>query len=154
MGFDRNTSKISITRSQFTLLKSSEPLFDRYSEAYIVFLAIEYSNSHPNALRFNDMHFPKVCQGSTWTMLGDEHLLYGPEMNGAAQKGHLAISDGTGKTMEAAGTNLGVRDGNVSGRVWDSSGTRRWVFWNAITATGMVGPATARSPGIDWPTEA
>lgn len=33
--------------------------------------------------------------------------------------GHVAISDGNGKTMEAAGTNLGVRAGNVSGRVWD-----------------------------------
>lgn len=33
--------------------------------------------------------------------------------------GHVAISDGHGKTMEAAGTNLGVRAGNVSGRVWD-----------------------------------
>ncbi len=33
--------------------------------------------------------------------------------------GHVAITDGAGKTMEAAGTGLGVRAGNVTGRVWD-----------------------------------
>ncbi|MFJ3052559.1 peptidoglycan-binding protein [Pseudomonas nitroreducens] len=44
-------------------------------------------------------------------------LIRKPPMPGAM--GHVAISNGAGKTMEAAGTNLGVRAGNVSGRVWD-----------------------------------
>lgn len=39
----------------------------------------------------------------------------------AGQMGHIAMSDGVGRTMEAAGINLGVRSGNVSGRVWDFS---------------------------------
>lgn len=33
--------------------------------------------------------------------------------------GHVAISDGFGKTVEAAGTGLGVREGKVRGRLWD-----------------------------------
>lgn len=88
MGFDRNTSKIAITMSQFTLLKSSEFLFDRYSEPYIVSLAIDNSIGHAGALRFNYMSFPKVRQGSTLTMLGDGHLLYGPDNPGD----YLALS--------------------------------------------------------------
>jgi len=133
------------------------------------------------------------------------------------QMGHVAISDGKGKTMEAAGTNLGVRVGDVSGRVWDyfcripevvySSDTRAPRFkpqpfvvrlqepnvqgakvkeiqqglkalgfdpgtidsaygphttaaviafqkTHRLVADGVVGPATARALGIDWPSEA
>ncbi|RCW72410.1 peptidoglycan-binding domain-containing protein [Pseudorhodoferax soli] len=33
--------------------------------------------------------------------------------------GHVAVSDGLGKTVEAAGTGLGVRPGKVRGRLWD-----------------------------------
>ena len=32
--------------------------------------------------------------------------------------GHIAISDGEGGTVEAAGTNLGVRRGKIEGRLW------------------------------------
>jgi hypothetical protein len=43
-------------------------------------------------------------------------LIRRPPMPGAM--GHIAISDGTGKTVEAAGIGLGVRRGVVSGRLW------------------------------------
>ncbi len=33
--------------------------------------------------------------------------------------GHVAISDGNGGTVEAAGTGLGVKRGNIEGRLWD-----------------------------------
>lgn len=33
--------------------------------------------------------------------------------------GHIAISDGCGGTVEAAGVNLGVRKGKIAGRTWD-----------------------------------
>lgn len=33
--------------------------------------------------------------------------------------GHIAISDGIGGTVEAAGVNLGVRRGKIIGRTWD-----------------------------------
>lgn len=32
--------------------------------------------------------------------------------------GHIAVSDGHGRTIEAAGVGLGVRRGNVQGRIW------------------------------------
>jgi hypothetical protein len=34
------------------------------------------------------------------------------------QMGHIALSDGFGKTVEAAGKNLGVKKSNVTGRLW------------------------------------
>ncbi|AMO75576.1 hypothetical protein SAMN05216577_116142 [Pseudomonas citronellolis] len=78
MAFDRFNSRIAITLGQFTLLKRADLLFDRYSEPYIVSLAIDTSNIQQGALTFNYMPFPKVRQGSTVSMLGDGHLLYGP----------------------------------------------------------------------------
>lgn len=36
----------------------------------------------------------------------------------AGQMGHIALSDGRGGTIEAAGTGLGVRAGKVEGREW------------------------------------
>jgi N-acetylmuramoyl-L-alanine amidase len=36
----------------------------------------------------------------------------------AGRMGHVAISDGRGRTVEAAGTNLGVRRGDIEGRQW------------------------------------
>ena len=37
----------------------------------------------------------------------------------AGRMGHVAISDGKGGTVEAAGTGLGVKRGQVEGRLWD-----------------------------------
>jgi hypothetical protein len=37
----------------------------------------------------------------------------------SGKMGHIAISDGAGGTVEAAGTGLGVRRGKVEGRSWD-----------------------------------
>jgi len=37
---------------------------------------------------------------------------------GPGKMGHIAVCDGTGRTMEAAGVKLGVRRGVVAGRVW------------------------------------
>ena len=43
-------------------------------------------------------------------------LIRKPPMPG--KMGHVAISDGNGGTVEAAGTGLGVRRGKVEGRLW------------------------------------
>jgi hypothetical protein len=43
-------------------------------------------------------------------------LLRRPPMPG--HMGHVAISSGKGKTIEAAGVNLGVREGKIEGRQW------------------------------------
>jgi len=49
--------------------------------------------------------------------------------------GHVAISDGTGGTVEAAGTGLGVRRGKIEGRLWHF-----WVKVPGLTysSTGAV----------------
>ncbi|MDO9264526.1 MAG: peptidoglycan-binding domain-containing protein [Desulfosalsimonadaceae bacterium] len=44
-------------------------------------------------------------------------LIRKPPMPG--RMGHVAISDGVGGTVEAAGTGLGVRRGKIGGRQWD-----------------------------------
>ena len=43
-------------------------------------------------------------------------LVRKPPMPG--KMGHIAISDGKGGTVEAAGTGLGVRRGKIEGRLW------------------------------------
>lgn len=80
MAFDPNTSKIAITLPEFTLLQNED--FDSYNEPYILSLAIDGSGTANPAIDFNFMPFPKVLPGSTVSMLGDGHLLYGPKNPG------------------------------------------------------------------------
>ncbi len=128
--------------------------------------------------------------------------------------GHIAITDGQGGTVEAAGVNLGVRRGKVEGRLWHFCSTIPGVTYtgsgsvvppkplpylltledpnitsplvkvvqralkavgldpgkidgaygphtvaavvafqtlNKLVADGIVGPATAKKLGVDWP---
>ena len=77
MPFDPKTSKIAITIPHFKLLKRADP-FQKYSEPYIVSLAVDEADTKRTELGFNLMPFPKVRKGATVRMLGDGHLLYGP----------------------------------------------------------------------------
>ncbi len=78
MPFDPQTSKIAITIPHFKLLANADSIFDRYSEPYIVSLAVDEADTKALELEFNLMPFPKVRKGATVRMLGDGHLLYGP----------------------------------------------------------------------------
>lgn len=57
----------------------------------------------------------------------------------AGKMGHIAISDGAGKTVEAAGTGLGVRRGVVEGRLWHYYAKIPGVTYSG---SGVVIPAT------------
>ena len=78
MPFDPTKSKIAITIPHFKLLAGADSIFDRYSEPYIVSLAVDEKDTKALELEFNLMPFPKVRKGATVRMLGDGHLLYDP----------------------------------------------------------------------------
>lgn len=82
MIFNSQDSKIAITLSELTLLETSEPWFDSYSEPYILSVAIDSTGNANPEISFNFMPFPKVRRKATVTMLGDGHLLYGPKNPG------------------------------------------------------------------------
>lgn len=82
MIFNPQESKIAITLSELTLLETSEPWFDSYSEPYILSVAIDSTGKANPEISFNFMPFPKVRRKATVTMLGDGHLLYGPKNPG------------------------------------------------------------------------
>lgn len=82
MPFDKKKSKIAITMPYLKLLATADGLWSRYSEPYIVSLAVDEKTTANPSLSFNSMAFPKVREGRTVTMLGDGHLVYGPKNPG------------------------------------------------------------------------
>jgi len=82
MKFDPINDEIAISIPEFTLKKKTDGLFGKYSEPYIVSLAIDGQGLNNPKLDFNHMPFPKVAVGRTVKMLGDGHLLYGPRNPG------------------------------------------------------------------------
>lgn len=81
-GFDRDESAIAVTVPQFTLLRRGDR-FHRYSEPYIVSMAVDGSGDANPTIDFNYMPFPKVAKGGTVRMLGDGHIIYGPKHPGS-----------------------------------------------------------------------
>jgi hypothetical protein len=82
MSFNPQTDKIAITIPEFTLKKSGDGPFSKYSEPYIVSMAIDESGSANPSIDFNIMPFPKVGRGGNVKILGDGHLVYGPKNPG------------------------------------------------------------------------
>jgi hypothetical protein len=82
MSFNPLSSKIAITMPKFKLKKNADGPFSKYSEPYIISMAIDESGRNNPAIDFNVMPFPKVAKGGTVNMLGDGHLLYGPRNPG------------------------------------------------------------------------
>jgi hypothetical protein len=62
MPFDAQTSRIAVTVPYFKLLASADPL-QKYSEPYIVSLAVDEADTKKTELEFNVMPFPKVRRG-------------------------------------------------------------------------------------------
>lgn len=61
--------------------------------------------------------------------------------------GHIAIADGMGETVEAAGKNLGVRKGLVHGRPWDGFALIPTLVYTTPTSAGNSA-SQHRAP--DW----
>jgi hypothetical protein len=88
MTFDRNSDKIAITVPSFTFKKGAasilfEDITDLiYSEPYLVTVAIDSNGVTQNALNFNFAEYLNVRRGGTVNMIGNGHLVYGPENPG------------------------------------------------------------------------
>lgn len=82
--FKPKESKIAIIVRDFTLLKTPWELFEgRYREPYISSIAVHANADDVPQVAFNLMPFPKVDIGEMVEMVGDGHLIYGPENPGA-----------------------------------------------------------------------
>jgi len=81
--FNPTTDKIAVVVKQFTLLKKSEFFLDRYSEPYIISLAIDEGGSRNPKIDFNILSFPNVKKNDTVSFDGQGHLIYGPANPGS-----------------------------------------------------------------------
>lgn len=80
--FDKHNDNIAIVIKDFTLKRKSEIFFDRYSEPYIVSMAIDANGGENPAIDFNILPYPKVRKGETVSFDGQGHLIYGPKNPG------------------------------------------------------------------------
>lgn len=76
-GFDPMQDKIAIVINDFTLKKNPDWPF-RYSEPYIISMAIDQGGANNPAIDFNILPFPKVRKNNTVSFDGQGHLIYGP----------------------------------------------------------------------------
>ena len=79
--FDPKKDNIAIVIKEFTLKKKADK-FQRYSEPYIISLAIDESGASNPTIDFNILPFPMVRKGDTVKMVGQGHLIYGPKNPG------------------------------------------------------------------------
>ncbi len=80
--FNAQKDKIAVVIKQFTLKKKSESFLQRYSEPYIISLAIDETGINNPAIDFNVLPFPRVRKGDTVDFDGQGHLIYGPDNPG------------------------------------------------------------------------
>ncbi len=80
--FNPNTDKIAVVVKEFTLKRKSELFLDKYSEPYIVSMAIDEGGANDPAINFNILPFPHVKKGDKITFDGQGHLIYGPNNPG------------------------------------------------------------------------
>jgi hypothetical protein len=76
--FNKSKDKIALSIKEFTLLKKSDFFLDRYSEPYILSMAICKDQIENGGIHFNSLSFPNVKVGDTIEFLGQGHLVYGP----------------------------------------------------------------------------
>ncbi|MBR8828468.1 MAG: hypothetical protein DSM107014_11315 [Gomphosphaeria aponina SAG 52.96 = DSM 107014] len=88
MTFNAQTDKIAITIPSFSIKKTADHiLLEEVSDLltiqpYLVTLAIDSNGITQKSLEFNLAEYPNTHRGDTVIMLGDGHLVYGPENPG------------------------------------------------------------------------
>ena len=80
--FNPLSDKIAVVVKEFTLKRKSEIFFDRYSEPYIVSMAIDEGGANNPSIDFNILPFPNVRKGDKISFDGQGHLIYGPDNPG------------------------------------------------------------------------
>lgn len=83
MSFNTKQDHIAVVIKEFTLKRKSEGFTDRYSEPYIVSIAIDEKGAASPSIEFNIMPFPKVRKGDRISFDGQGHLIYGPSNPGS-----------------------------------------------------------------------
>ncbi len=76
--FNPLKDNIAVVVKNFKMKKKSESFLDRYSEPYIISMAVDQDGAHNPAVDFNVMPFPHVRKGDTVSFDGQGHLIYGP----------------------------------------------------------------------------
>jgi len=80
--FNPHKDKIAVVVKSFTLKRKSEFFLDRFSEPYIVSMAIDEHGASETYIDFNILPFPNVRKGETVSFDGQGHLIYGPKNPG------------------------------------------------------------------------
>jgi len=80
--FNSKKDKIAVVVKEFTLKKKSEIFFDKYSEPYIISMAIDEGGAKNPSIDFNILPFPHVKKGDKISFDGVGHLIYGPNNPG------------------------------------------------------------------------
>ena len=80
--FNEHEDKIAVVIKDFTLKRKGEGWFNKYSEPYILTLAIDQSGAKSPAIDFNIKPYPKVRKGEEVSFDGVGHLIYGPKNPG------------------------------------------------------------------------
>ncbi|SEH05035.1 hypothetical protein [Candidatus Venteria ishoeyi] len=80
--FDPKNDKIAVVVKEFTLKKKSEIFLDRFSEPYIVSMAIDEGGANNPSIDFNILPFPNVRKGEKISFDGQGHLIYGSDNPG------------------------------------------------------------------------
>ncbi|NBC58146.1 MAG: hypothetical protein GVY05_07690 [Bacteroidetes bacterium] len=80
--FNPHQDKIAVVVKSFTLKRKSEFFLDRFSEPYIVSMAIDEQGAYDTSIDFNILPFPNVRKNETVSFDGQGHLIYGPNNPG------------------------------------------------------------------------
>jgi len=82
MKFNPKQDKIAVVVKSFTLKRKSDFFLDRFSEPYIVSMAIDENGAYDTTIDFNILPFPNVRKDETVSFDGQGHLIYGPKNPG------------------------------------------------------------------------
>ena len=81
--FNKEKGKIVVSLREFTLLKKSDSIIDRFSEPYIISLAVDENGfGSDHRLDFNYLPFPNVMKNEKINIEGEGHIIYGPKNPG------------------------------------------------------------------------
>jgi hypothetical protein len=91
--FDRNKDNIAVFVKEFTLLKSSESIFDIYNEPYIIGLSFDEKGFIDKGIHTSIQSFPNMRKGRTIHFGAQGHLIYGPSNPGSFLVYHILFME-------------------------------------------------------------
>lgn len=80
--FDKMNDKIAFTMTELQLLRKADGIFDRYSEPYVVSLAVDSDGVASRSIKWNVETWPKIAKGGKCALIGDGYMIYAPKNPG------------------------------------------------------------------------